>query len=54
MIRSNAEEMVRKTMARFVDREVIPIAGELDDKGEFPEELFNLQVFANTSMTKTK
>jgi len=40
MIRSNAEEMVRKTMARFVDREVIPIAGELDEKGEFPDEMF--------------
>lgn len=40
MIRSNAEEIVRKTMARFVDEEVIPVARELDEKGEFPKELF--------------
>ncbi len=40
MVRSNVEKMVRKTMARFVDREVIPVAGELDKKGEFPKELF--------------
>jgi len=40
MIRSNAEELIRKTMARFVDEEVIPVARELDEKGEFPKELF--------------
>ena len=40
MIRSNPEEMIRKTMAKFVDKEVIPIARELDEKGEFPEALF--------------
>ncbi len=40
MIRSNAEELIRKSMARFVDRELIPKARELDEKGEFPLELF--------------
>ncbi len=40
MIRSNPEEMIRKTMAKFVDNEVIPVARELDEKGEFPEALF--------------
>ncbi len=40
MIRSNPEEMIKKTMAKFVDKEVIPVARELDEKGEFPEELF--------------
>ncbi len=40
MIRSNPEEIIRKTMAKFVDNEVIPIARELDEKGEFPEVLF--------------
>jgi alkylation response protein AidB-like acyl-CoA dehydrogenase len=40
MIRSNAEELIRKSMARFVDEEVIPVARELDEKGEFPKELF--------------
>jgi alkylation response protein AidB-like acyl-CoA dehydrogenase len=40
MVRSNAEEMVRRTIARFVDREVIPVAGELDEKGEPPKALF--------------
>jgi len=40
MIRSNAEELIRTTMAKFVDEEVIPVARELDEKGEFPKELF--------------
>jgi len=40
MIRSNAEELIRKTMAGFVDEEVIPVARELDEKGEFPKGLF--------------
>lgn len=39
-IRSNAEEMVRKTMKDFVDKEVIPIAREYDERAEFPEHLF--------------
>jgi alkylation response protein AidB-like acyl-CoA dehydrogenase len=40
MIRSNTEELIRKSMARFVDKEVIPRAQEVDEKGEFPMELF--------------
>jgi alkylation response protein AidB-like acyl-CoA dehydrogenase len=40
MIRSNAEVLIRKNMARFVDKEVIPRAKEIDDKGEFPMDLF--------------
>jgi alkylation response protein AidB-like acyl-CoA dehydrogenase len=40
MIRSNAEELVRKSMARFVDDELIPKAKEIDEKGEFPMEMF--------------
>jgi alkylation response protein AidB-like acyl-CoA dehydrogenase len=40
MLRSNAEELVRKSMARFVDNELIPKAQEIDEKGEFPYEMF--------------
>lgn len=40
MIRSNPEEIIRKSMARFVDLEVIPKAQELDKRGDFPRELF--------------
>ncbi|MEW6668566.1 MAG: acyl-CoA dehydrogenase family protein [Thermodesulfobacteriota bacterium] len=40
MLRSNAEQLIRKTMARFVDQEVIPKAQEIDRKGEFPREIF--------------
>ena len=40
MIRSNPEELIRKNIARFVDNEIIPIAQELDNKGEFPREIF--------------
>ena len=40
MIRSNAEESIRKSMARFVDNELIPNAKEIDEKGEFPIEMF--------------
>ena len=36
MIRANAEEIVRKNIARFVDTEIIPKAQEIDNKGEFP------------------
>ena len=39
-VRSDAEKMVRATMAEFVDKEVIPIATEYDNKGEFPDHLF--------------
>ncbi|MBW2094363.1 MAG: acyl-CoA dehydrogenase family protein [Deltaproteobacteria bacterium] len=40
MLRSDVEKLHRKIMARFVDEEVIPVARELDEKGEFPAELF--------------
>jgi alkylation response protein AidB-like acyl-CoA dehydrogenase len=40
MFRANAEELVRKSMARFVDSELIPRAQEIDEKGEFPREMF--------------
>ncbi len=40
MIRSNPEELIRKTMATFVDKELIPRAKEIDEKGEFPMEMF--------------
>ncbi|MBW1996551.1 MAG: acyl-CoA dehydrogenase family protein [Deltaproteobacteria bacterium] len=39
MIRSNPEEIIRKTIARFVDRELIPRAREIDESGEFPTEM---------------
>jgi len=39
-MRSNAEQLIRKTMANFVDTELVPKAQELDEKGEFPEEIF--------------
>ena len=40
MVRSNPEELIRKNMARFVDYELIPKAKEIDEKGEFPWEMF--------------
>jgi alkylation response protein AidB-like acyl-CoA dehydrogenase len=40
MLRSNAEQLIRKTMARFVDTDLIPKAQEIDEKGEFPTETF--------------
>ncbi len=40
MLRSNTEQLVRKSMARFVDAELIPRAQEIDQKGEFPREIF--------------
>jgi len=40
MLRSNAEGLIRKTLARFVDKELIPRAQEIDRKGEFPREMF--------------
>jgi alkylation response protein AidB-like acyl-CoA dehydrogenase len=39
-VRSDAEKMVRATMAEFVDKEVIPVATEYDNRGEFPDHLF--------------
>ena len=40
MLRSDVEELMKKVMARFVDEEVTPVAREVDDKGEFPFDLF--------------
>lgn len=40
MLRSDPEKLIRKVMARFVDEEVIPVAREIDEKGEFPFDLF--------------
>ncbi|MCG6879326.1 MAG: acyl-CoA dehydrogenase family protein [Deltaproteobacteria bacterium] len=40
MLRSNAEDTVRKSMAMFVDNEVIPQAKEIDASGEFPRGMF--------------
>lgn len=40
MLRSNPEELIRKIIARFVDNELIPRAQEIDEKGEFPKEMF--------------
>ncbi len=40
MLRSDVEELVKKVMARFVDEEVIPVAREHDESGEFPYDLF--------------
>jgi alkylation response protein AidB-like acyl-CoA dehydrogenase len=39
MIRSNPEELIRKSIARFVDNELIPKAQEIDEKGAFPLEI---------------
>jgi alkylation response protein AidB-like acyl-CoA dehydrogenase len=39
-MRSNAEQLIRKTMAHFVDTELVPRAQEIDEKGEFPMEVF--------------
>ncbi|MBW1732949.1 MAG: acyl-CoA dehydrogenase family protein [Deltaproteobacteria bacterium] len=40
MLRSDIEKLHREIMARFVNQEVIPVARELDEKGEFPFYLF--------------
>ncbi|MGD2124766.1 MAG: acyl-CoA dehydrogenase family protein [Desulfobacteraceae bacterium] len=40
MLRSNAEELIRKSIAKFVDSELVPRAQEIDEKGEFPREMF--------------
>ena len=36
----NAEELLRKTISTFVDNELIPVAREIDEKDEFPWEMF--------------
>jgi alkylation response protein AidB-like acyl-CoA dehydrogenase len=40
MLRSDIEKLQRKVMARFVNEEVIPVAREKDESGEFPFDLF--------------
>ncbi|MEA3359815.1 MAG: acyl-CoA dehydrogenase family protein [Thermodesulfobacteriota bacterium] len=40
MERSDIEKLLRKVMAKFVDEEVIPVAREHDESGEFPYDLF--------------
>ncbi|PIP35054.1 MAG: acyl-CoA dehydrogenase [Desulfobacterales bacterium CG23_combo_of_CG06-09_8_20_14_all_52_9] len=40
MIRSNPESLIRESMARFVEKEVIPKAQQVDASEEFPAELF--------------
>jgi alkylation response protein AidB-like acyl-CoA dehydrogenase len=37
---SAEEELFRKTVATFVEKEVMPVADELEKKGEFPNSLF--------------
>lgn len=39
-IDEDAEHLMREVIARFVDREIIPVANELDDQEEFPFEMF--------------
>ncbi|MFH1135066.1 MAG: acyl-CoA dehydrogenase family protein [Pseudomonadota bacterium] len=39
-MRSDPEKILRRTMARFVDREVIPRAREMDEAARFPREIF--------------
>jgi alkylation response protein AidB-like acyl-CoA dehydrogenase len=39
VIRSDPDDIIRKTAARFVDTEIIPRAREIDASGEFPREL---------------
>lgn len=34
------EELLRKTISQFVDNELIPVAREIDEKDEFPWEMF--------------
>lgn len=40
MERSDIEKLLRKVMTKFVDEEVIPVAREHDESGEFPYDLF--------------
>jgi len=35
-----SEELLRKTISRFVDNELIPVAREIDEKDEFPWDMF--------------
>ncbi|MCK4377846.1 MAG: acyl-CoA dehydrogenase family protein, partial [Deltaproteobacteria bacterium] len=40
MLRSDPKKLLQEIMARFVDREVIPRAREIDESEEFPLDLF--------------
>jgi len=40
MEHSDIEKLLRKVIAKFVDEEVIPVAWEHDESGEFPYDLF--------------
>ncbi|MBF0526771.1 MAG: acyl-CoA dehydrogenase family protein [Deltaproteobacteria bacterium] len=40
MRRTNAEDLIRKTFAHFVEKEVKPVAKEVDEAARFPEDLF--------------
>ena len=39
-MRSDPEKILRQTMARFVDQEVIPRAREMDEAASFPRDMF--------------
>ncbi len=39
MIRADSEQLIRKSIARFVDTEIIPHAQEIDNQKEFPREI---------------
>jgi alkylation response protein AidB-like acyl-CoA dehydrogenase len=36
----NAEKLLRETFAKFVDEELIPIARDIDERDEFPRDIF--------------
>jgi alkylation response protein AidB-like acyl-CoA dehydrogenase len=38
---SEEQKLFRESVAKFVDKEVLPVADEIDRKGEFPQELFS-------------
>lgn len=40
MTREDAQKLVRKTYAKFADEELKPIAAELEEREEFPREIF--------------
>ena len=40
MLRADSAELIRKSMARFVDKELIPRAQDMDEQGEIPREIF--------------
>jgi alkylation response protein AidB-like acyl-CoA dehydrogenase len=36
----DTEKLLRETFAKFVDNEIVPVAEEIDEKDEFPREMF--------------